>query len=608
MCGILGSVNCAFGDETLDLIKHRGPDHGEIISLKWNESEITLGHRRLSIVDLSPSGNQPMKNKLNENLIIFNGEIYNHEFLKDSLSEYTFNGHSDTETILYYLSKYGIDSIEKFNGIFSLAFFDKTKGKIFLARDPYGVKPLYYSISEKSLIFSSEIKPIKRLVQTQINRENLSQLLKLRYSPSPDTIYSNIFKLRPGHTLEYDLSSHKTCIKSFQKVININTNSQFVRCVDKYGELVEKAVDRQLMSDVEIGVLLSGGIDSALITHFMAKRSTKKIKSFTVGFDEHSGESELDDARETAQILGTQHKEVIVHQDNFKEIFEKLIDIVEEPLGTTSTIPMYFLNKEVAKHLKVVLTGQGADEPLGGYARYKGIVMSEKIPEFIFSSLKPLSPFIKNEKISRAINAFGEKDKIKKLENSYMLFNERELYELINAQDHNSYAKIKYFYDELNCEKKHLVESMMSIDSRMNLPDDLLLYTDKISMHFGIETRVPFLDHELMNFLETLPYHFKIQKGQGKYIHKEFAKSILPTKIINRKKKGFQSPTNQWFKDQLGSLMISELNKNPEFSQYFNLEKIQSLLKVHKAGFNKEKQLFLLFSLLYWFKSNQINL
>lgn len=608
MCGILGSVNKAFGNETLDLIKHRGPDHGEILSLKWNDSDITFGHRRLSIVDLSPSGNQPMKNPLNENLIIFNGEIYNHEFLKNSLSDYNFKGHSDTETILYYLSKFGIDSIENFNGIFAFAFFDKAKGKIFLARDPYGVKPLYYSVSNNSLVFSSEIRPIKSLIQTETNRENLAQLLKLRYSPSPDTIYSNIFKLRPGHILEYDLASHTTSIKSFQKAININVNAQFNRCVDKYGELLEKAVDRQLMSDVEIGSLLSGGIDSALITYFMVKRSPKKIKSFTVGFDEHSGESELDDAKETAQILGTQHKEVILHQDNFKEIFEKIIDIVEEPLGTTSTIPMYFLNMEVAKHLKVVLTGQGADEPLGGYTRYKGLFMSEKIPELFFRSLQPISPFIKNEKISRAINAFGEKDKIKKLENSYMLFNEKEIFELINTQDHNSYTKIKYFYDDLNCEKKHLVESMMSIDSRMNLADDLLLYTDKISMHFGIETRVPFLDHELMNFLETLPYPFKIKKGQGKYIHKEFAKSILPPKVINRKKKGFQSPTNQWFKDQLGDLMISELNQNPEFAQYFNLEKIRSLIKVHKAGFNKEKQLFLLFSLLYWFKSNKINL
>lgn len=608
MCGILGSVNNVFGDKTLDLIKHRGPDHGEILSLKWNDSDITFGHRRLSIVDLSPSGNQPMRNPLNEDLIIFNGEIYNHEFLKKSLSDYSFKGHSDTETVLYYLSKFGIDSIKYFNGIFAFAFFDKAKGKIFLARDPYGVKPLYYSVSNNSLIFSSEIRPIKSLIQTETNSEKLAQLLKLRYSPSPDTIYSNIFKLRPGHILEYDLASHTTSIKSFQKAININTNSQFNHCVDKYGELLEKAVDRQLMSDVEIGVLLSGGIDSALITHFMAKRSTEKIKSFTVGFAEHSGESELDDARETAQILGTQHKEVIVDQDNFKEIFEKIIDIVEEPLGTTSTIPMYFLNMEVAKHLKVVLTGQGADEPLGGYTRYKGLVMSDKIPESFFQSLQPISPFIKNEKVSRAINAFGEKDKIKKLENSYMLFNEKEIFELINTRDHNSYPKIKYFYDELNCEKKHLVESMMSIDSRMNLADDLLLYTDKISMHFGIETRVPFLDHELINFLETIPYQFKIKKGQGKYIHKEFAKSILPPKIINRKKKGFQSPTNQWFKDQLGDLMISELNQNPEFAQYFNLEKIRSLIKVHKAGFNKEKQLFLLFSLLYWFKSNKINL
>jgi asparagine synthase (glutamine-hydrolysing) len=606
MCGILGSVNKDFDQETLDLIKHRGPDYGKIITLKNQEATITLAHRRLSIVDLSPSGNQPMINSHNKNVIIFNGEIYNHELLKESLSEYNFKGHSDTETILYYLSKYGIDSVEKFNGIFAFAFLDFEKGKLFLARDPYGVKPLYYSIQENSIVFSSEIRALKDLISTEISKDNLAQLLKLRYSPSPDTLHKNILKLRPGHILEFDLKNYNVSIKSFQKAININTNSSYNQYVDQYGVLLEKAVDRQLMSDVEIGVLLSGGIDSALITHFMVNKSPKKIKSFTVGFEEHNGENELDEAKETADLLGTQHTEVILHQENFTDIFEKIIEIVEEPLGTTSTIPMYFLNEEVSKHLKVVLTGQGADEPLGGYTRYKGVLLSEKIPTQFFKLLKPISPFIKNEKISRAINAFGENERIKKLENSYMLFNNEEILNLINITDNKSYSKIKYFYDELKGEKKHLVEAMMSIDSRMNLADDLLLYTDKISMHFGIETRVPFLDHDLMEFLEALPYQYKIYKGNSKFIHREFAKSLLPKKIIERKKKGFHSPTNQWFKDRLGQLLISEINQNQHFSAYFNKKDILNLIKSHKQGFNKEKQLFLLLSLVYWFKQNNI--
>lgn len=608
MCGILGSVNIDFGHESLDLIRHRGPDYGEIQSVKCLDSVIKFGHRRLSILDLSPAGNQPMRNPSDDNLIIFNGEIYNHESLKKDLSEITFMGHSDTETILYYMSKFGIDSVEKFNGIFAFALLDVGSEKLFLVRDPYGVKPLYYYKSENSFLFSSEIRPIKTLIKSETNKEQLAQLLKLRYSASPDTIYSDILKLRPGHILEYDLKTHSINIKSFQKAVNINPNAEFNKALDKYGNILEKAVERQLMSDVEIGVLLSGGIDSAVVTHFMTSKSPNKIKSFTVGFDGHSKENELDDARETAIILGTEHLEVIVSENDFQEVFEKTLNIVEEPLGTTSSIPMYFLNQEVSKHLKVVLTGQGADEPLGGYHRYKGVVIAEKIPSTLLKAFQPISSLVKNESISRAIRAFGEKDVIKKLENAYMLFDNQELVQLVKTGDKKSYSKINYFYELLRCENKKTVEAMMSIDSRMNLADDLLLYTDKISMNFSIETRVPFLDHELMAFLESLPYDFKIKNGDGKYIHKEFSKIILPDKIINRKKKGFLSPTNDWFKNKLGVFMMEEIEKkDSEFLEYFDLTKIKQLLKSHKAGYNKEKQLFLLLSILYWFKHNAKN-
>ncbi len=608
MCGILGAVNINFGHETLDLLKHRGPDFGDIKSFRCNDATITLGHRRLSIVDLSASGNQPMRNDQNGSQIIFNGEIYNHLSLKESLSEYTFNGHSDTETILYYISKFGIDSVEKFNGIFSFSYLDVAQKKLYLVRDPFGVKPLYYYHNQEKLVFASEIRPIKSLIDAEITKDQLAQLLKVRYSSSPDTIYSHILKLRPGHILEYDLVSHAINIRSFQKPVHINPNAAFHKAIDQYGELLENAVIRQLMSDVEIGILLSGGIDSAVVGYFMQKHLNISVKSFTVGFEGNSEENELNDARESAEILGTDHREIIINEDNFQEVFEKTINIIEEPLGTTSSIPMYFLNREVANHLKVVLTGQGADEPLGGYQRYKGVVMGERIPKLFFKALQPVSHFIKNEKISRAINAFGERDIIKRLENAYMLFTDSELIELIKTEDKKNYQKISYFYNLLECQNKKTVEAMMSIDSRMNLADDLLLYTDKISMHFGIETRVPFLDHDLMYFLESLPYEFKIKNGEGKYLHKEFAKTILPEKIINRKKKGFLSPTNQWFKDKLGELMINEIEKKDnEFLDFFDLNKIRYLLRAHKDGYNKEKQLFLLLSTFYWFKLNAKN-
>lgn len=605
MCGILGTVNIPFTDDKLDLIRHRGPDFGNITKTSVGEATVYLGHRRLAIVDLSELGNQPMKDPATGNEIIFNGEIYNHLDLKRNIEGRNFKGHSDTETILYYISKFGMNAIEKFNGIFALAYLDRVQEKLFLARDLFGVKPLYYYHDADEFIFSSELRPIEKMAQLKTNKTQLAQLLKLRYSAAPDTVYSTVSKLKPGHTLEYDLKNHKTTLSTFQKSVNINPNADFNKSLDRYGNLLEKAVERQLMADVEIGLLLSGGIDSALIGHFMAQKSALKPKSFTVGFGQSFKESELNEARETAALLGTDHHEVMVDQTNFLDYFEKTTNIVEEPLGTTSTIPMYFLNKEVSNHVKVVLTGQGADEPLAGYPKYKGLLMGSKIPNFVFNSLKPISPLIKNEKAYRAIKAFGEKDVIKRLEKTCMLFDDREIESLIGLSDKKSYRKIDYFYRLLHCENKSPIEAMMVLDARMNLSDDLLLYTDKISMHFGLETRVPFLDSELVAFLESLPVEFKLKNGKGKYIHRKFAEAILPNKIINREKKGFLSPTREWFKESLGDFLWTEVNKkDTAFSEFFKIEPIGELLKAHRKGVNKEKQLFLILSLLFWFKNN----
>lgn len=605
MCGILGSINFDFDDSVLDTIKHRGPDFGKIT--KYNKKDLVcFGHRRLSIVDLSESGNQPMETKDEQYSIIFNGEIYNHLELRKDLKEVAFNGHSDTETILNYIAKKGINCVSDFNGIFAIGLLDNINNKLYLVRDAFGVKPLYYYISNNQLIFSSEIRPIKKMISTKLQVENLAELLKLRYNPAPETLYDNIKKLRPGHILEFDLNNYKCSITSFIKTISINRNATLHNSIDKYGQLFENAIKRQLMSDVEIGTLLSGGVDSALVTYFAAKNLDYKIKSYTVGFEEENPVNELIYARESAAILNTDHHEILLTQDDFVNGLKKISQIVEEPLGTTSIIPMYYLNQEVSKSLKVVLTGQGADEPLGGYDRYKGEIFRKYIPSVLFDVTKPFSHLIKNEKISRSLNSLGEKENIKRFENIYSLFSDEEILKLIHSKDVNSYSKIKYFYDLLDCKSKESVEAMMSIDTRMNLADDLLIYTDKVSMNFGLETRVPLLDNELVSFIETLPYSLKIRKGVGKFIHKEFAKVVLPEKIVNRKKLGFQSPTNKWFKEDLGSYYINELSKGESnFFRVFDKKEVLKLFKIHQSGVNKEKQIFLLLSIYYWFEGNQ---
>lgn len=598
MCGILGAVNRTIDSSILDLIEHRGPDDSEILDFYIKGNHITLGHRRLAIQDLSTAGHQPMYSEDRKFIILFNGEVYNHLDLRDKLEDIQFNGHSDTETIVNYISKFGIESIKDFNGIFGLSILDIEEQKIYLARDRYGVKPVYYYQDSSEFIFSSEIRPIDKLIESDIDKSNLATLLKLRYNPAPTTLYENIYKLRAGHILEYNLKNHNISINSYIVPIEVDKDISFETAVDRYAELFEQAIERQLLADVEVAVLLSGGIDSALVAYYAQKFSNKPIKTFTIGFSEDDDSDETIDAKESARILGTEHYEIKISDDEFENIFGECISIVEEPLGTTSIIPMYYLNRLVQEHgIKVVLTGQGADEPLGGYSRYKGEMFSKKIPNTLFKLSKPFSKFIKNESLYRAINSLGEEDVVRRWILIYSLFDDSEIKKLIDVDESKSAKLVEYFYSLLDGDKKDTANAMMSNDIRMNLCDDLLLYTDKISMHFSIESRVPILDNDLVDFIESLPLEYKISK----YIHKEFAKRVLPKEIVYRKKKGFKSPTEKWFRGEKGMKYKDILTSNSKFSDLFNLNEIENVFTTHiKGRRNMEKQLFTLISIYYY--------
>lgn len=609
MCGIIGGVNKAISNIQLATIRHRGPDDEDIYSYSDEHYTIQLGHVRLSIQDLTEAGHQPMHSHCGKFVIIFNGEIYNHYELREKLSGIIFKGHSDTETIVNYISKYGINAINDFNGVFAFAIFDIDNSKLFLARDRYGVKPLYFSKRMDSIVFSSEIRPIKQLFDCKIDKKNLSTLLKLRYNASPTTLYDNVLKLHPGHIVEYDLLDHKLSKKSYINPVEIKKNTSFEKVLKKYGELFEQSVKKQLLSDVEVGVLLSGGVDSALVAYYAQKHSKKRIKTFTVGFNERDASDEIIDARESARILGTEHYEVTINDAHFQEVFKDCINIIEEPLGTTSIIPMYYLNQLVAEHnIKVVLTGQGADEPLGGYTRYKGEKIHSQIPTFIFKMISPFLKGIKKESLNRAGYALSEKDTVSRWEKIYTLFNDEEIKRLIGVEDMLSRGFIKYYYNLLKGYNKDSTNAMMSNDMRMNLSDDLLLYTDKISMHFSIEARVPLLDNDLIDFIESLPLEYKIRGAKGKYIHKKFAESVLPNEIIYRQKKGFKSPTEKWFKGDKGivfkNLLIAD---NSDFAKVFDVNEVAKVFDMHlKGNRNLEKELFTLISIYYWIEINGI--
>lgn len=604
MCGILGTININFDQDVLHLIKHRGPDSSGFEKFKINNHELILSMVRLAIVDLSETGHQPMFSSNGKFALVYNGEVYNHLELRAELPEINFKGHSDTETILYFLMKFGMENVHRLNGIFGLAFLDIENEKLYVARDHFGVKPIYYYTDAQSFIFSSEIRPIKYLLDNpKLEPSNLATLLRLRYLPSPLTLYSGIKKIKPGHYLEVDLSVE---VISPKEIYFIKTTLQKKEPIEepikKYGCYIEEAVKRQLMGDVEVGILLSGGLDSAMVAALAQKHSKTKLKAFTIGFEGDHVEDEIESAKETADILGLEHHSKKIDFENFLSIFKETTRIIEEPLATTSVIPMYYLSKLAAEHVKVVLTGQGADEPLGGYKRYQGELLAHKIPKGLINlAQKPLALLgVKNERALRAVHSLGEKEDVQRFLNVYSIFQRKEIKALLKVEEDKAFGLIQYYYDTMRLNtKKTAVERMMAIDMRMNLADDLLLYTDKITMNFSLECRVPMLDVNLVDFIESLPAKERLTFGKTKIIHKAFAKQVLPDKIINRKKYGFQSPTKVWFNtynDQIKELLLIP----SAFTDVFNVGAVEKVLDEHVMGYNREKQIFLLLGIYYW--------
>lgn len=620
MCGILGSVNINNPLSLLPLIKHRGPDASGHMSVVVNNNMIELLHHRLSIVDVSEAGNQPMFSTDLRGCIIFNGEIYNHTELKRNLMQIDFKGHSDTETIVNYFRNFDVkDKLANLNGIFGFAYLDLENGLLHLARDRFGVKPLYYYFDNNQLLFSSEIRPLKALLNPKIDKGNLTNTLRMRYSPSPSTIYQGIQKVEPGQLITFNLQADISIRKQYfiKKLKSIGSyQGEYKKIVKEYGDLFEKAVERQLMSDVEVGILLSGGVDSALVAAVAKEKSKKSIKTFTVGFkDDHKDIDEINYAQQTAAILGLENFSKKIDFNDFQESINKISGIIEEPIGTTSIIPMFFLSDLASSKVKVVLSGQGADEPLGGYNKYKGIPWLNQ--SSWFKSIMPIInraefAYGKNEKVRRMFAAMQCTDIIKSFVEFNAISSIKEIEKLINPLYRKSFIDALSEKEELFYmiwknripEKSTIKDLFLYMDLRTSLADDLLMYTDKITMHFSLECRVPVLDNELIDFIESLDSRYKFNSRKGKIIHKDFARDYLPSDIVERKKLGFKSPTEFWFRQNHYEIEET-LTLNKEFNEVFNIIEIKKLLEEHLKGRNLEKQIFLLLSISSLLQKNK---
>ncbi len=597
MCGITG----IYGLEDKELIKrmtdvidHRGPDDkGYFI-----DKEISLGVRRLSIIDVK-GGKQPIFNENQDKVIIFNGEIYNYKELKQELENkgHRFGTNSDTEVIVHCYEEFGERCVDKLRGMFAFAIYDLNNKKLFIARDRLGIKPLYYCLYDNKFVFGSEIKSILQFVERrEIDYKALDAYFAMRFVFGERTLFNGIKRLMPGHYLEYDGKDLK--IKKYWEFSINESNYDSKYYEESLMKLIEESVRIRLMSEVPLGAYLSGGVDSSTIVGVMSKFMDEPVKTFSVGFGYEEEEEELKMAKFVSEHFGTDHEEIIVKTDAIK-FLPRIVWHFDEPVADPAAVPTYLLSERAKKKVTVVLTGEGGDEMFAGYEHYKIMKIGErfkKLPrgflKFVpkLASVIPggfLNLFFKySERLGEeGINRFGR----------YLdeLNNRKEAYcEIINIFDKKEkeefYSdKLKEFLRNYKAEEgfntffndQELLKELINLEINTELPEDLLMKVDKMTMAHSVEARVPFLDHKLVEFAATIPSNFKLNGVKDKYILRRCAARILPREIFNRKKQRFFVPLDIWFKEDLRGLVENFLSESNVVKRgFFNYNYIKKIL------------------------------
>jgi len=618
MCGICGvfdlsgnGVNPEFVRKMSWSLRHRGPDgDGHYVC-----GEVGLGHRRLSIIDLA-GGSQPISNEDNTLQIIFNGEIYNYIELGEELRSkgHVFKTASDTEVILHGFEEWGPDCVKRLNGMFAFAIWDSQRKQLFLARDHLGIKPLYYTVLNNRLMFASEIKALLQAPEyrREVDIQALSQLFTLRYVPSPRTLFRNIRKLPPGHRML--VSKDRISVQRYWDwTPKLRENLDETSLIESYRELIEDAVRLQMRSDVPVGLFLSSGIDSGALLALMSQRASGPVRTFTIGFEDGERSNETEDARVWANHFGADHTEMIVTAKDYIEYYHRYLWDLEEPVGNESAAAFHFVSSIASQKVKVALTGQGADEPWAGYHRHLGAKLSEvysRLPHIMTEQmLRPLvTQLARSERLLRGVASLSETDILTRLVKIYSFYSAEMKTKLFQpwVQDQVSVdgAEARQSLERIQRDVASLdaLTQMLYVDTRGNLPDDLLMVGDKTAMANSLEARVPFLDYRIVEFAESLPAHFKIRGITGKYLHKKAVEKWLPRDMVYRKKKGFSNPVNQWLRAQMREYVRDLLlSDSAGVRQYFDRGYIQRLVADHEAGLqNYQRHIYLLISFEMW--------
>lgn len=630
MCGIAGIYNFRTEEpvdpETIhkmcERLIHRGPDDYGV----YIENAVGLGHRRLSIIDLSSKAKQPMCNEDGTVWITFNGEIYNFREIRDDLIKkgHRFKTKADTEVIIHAYEEYGIHCLNKFVGMFAFAIWDKNKRMFFLARDRVGKKPLVYYLSDKFFIFASEIKSILEdpRVPREVNVQAMDYYFTFGFVPSPETMFKGIQKLPPGHFLIF--REGKLQIERYWGP-HTNLDADFSGFKDeeeveaRIESLLEDSVRLRMVSDVPVGAFLSGGIDSSLVVALMSKVSDEPVRTFTIGFEEKAFD-ETPFARIVANRFKTQHKEMIL-TPNAIEVLPKLIWHYNEPFGDSSAIPTYYLSQMTSAYVKVALSGDGGDELFGGYNNY--VTLSKlRYYDYVPESLRSLIRKLINEPIENYWGTYdylGTIERIKKAINIRMLSTEERSFYLLSlnnfefrrnlfSEDINNELRkclsSKEYYHQMlssiHCKDK--INKILSMDVHLYLPDDLLVKVDIASMAHSLEVRCPLLDHRLIEVVSRLPARFKIRSGRTKVILKKIGQRLLPSEIIKRPKKGFSVPLDIWFRTALKRVM-NDVILSSDVDNLFNTSYLKKIVMNHQNNIaNHGRNIWLVLNFLLWYR------
>jgi asparagine synthase (glutamine-hydrolysing) len=624
MCGIAGLVNCADNDRVglmTDVQTHRGPDDRGV--QLFPEERVGLGHARLSIIDLSPAGHEPMSNDDETIWITFNGEIYNFVELRESLEAkgHRFKSKTDTEVIIRLYEQEGLECVRRLNGMFAFAILDRRRKKLVLARDHFGIKPLYYYTRDGKFAFASEIKGIlaSGIYSPEINWQGMHDYFTYLYVPCPQTIFRDIRQVPPAHLLELDLQSNEISLTRFwhlpsQTAHGNRKAEEYREAKSKLRELLSDSVRRQMISDVPLGVFLSGGVDSPILTGLMANASRQPVKTFTVVFQGKNVDfyNEQDEARTTAEKFATEHHEIPVDISEPVEMLN-LIDHFDQPFGNPTFYLMYLISKAARTGVTVALCGAGGDELFAGYPRYRAIGLAKwarLLPKTARAGSRRLMDLVADDYHSATLRRAREfldgldDDFATEFVNWTYFLNEEQKGLLLpgpreRAARNGGFLASSRIVDALLSENasSEIGNQALAVDLQTFLPDNILEYTDKMSMAVGLEVRVPYLDYRVVEHSLGMPFSYKLRSGAGKVILKEAFADLLPPANATAPKKGFNFPLAVWMRDYFDKYFDAYMGREELAKQgIFNWDYIKLLREQHRTGKNDNS--YPLFSLI----------